>query len=150
MIPTRKHLERFWAVTKFGRSCWVFQTLHPLGYGVISMRGKIYYAHRLSHMWFRGPIPKKFEVHHSCENKACVNPDHLEALSRTDHVQTFLHKNPQTIKTHCPKGHPYSGDNLKVVKRSNGWKNRICIACTRTRRHDKWIEFKKNRDCKNT
>ncbi len=145
LTPTKKQLKRFWGATKFTRSCWIFQTVNSLGYGGISFYGKLRSAHRVSYEWFNGPIPKKFEVHHSCENKACVNPAHLEAMSRTDHVQTFLHKNPQTIKTHCPKGHPYSGDNLKVIKRSNGWKNRICVSCAKARKHKNWVDFKKAR-----
>lgn len=36
-------------------------------------------------------------------------------------------------KPTCPAGHPYSGDNLLVVTKPNGWKNRICVTCKRRR-----------------
>lgn len=43
------------------------------------------YAHRL--VWERenGPIPAGHDVHHRCENRACVNLNHLELLTRQEH-----------------------------------------------------------------
>ena len=43
------------------------------------------HAHRL--LWSRenGPVPTGYDLHHTCENKLCVNPEHLELLSPKDH-----------------------------------------------------------------
>jgi hypothetical protein len=38
-------------------------------------------------------------------------------------------------KTHCPKGHPYSGDNLRLV--ANGT-SRQCRACGLARDKGRW------------
>lgn len=42
-------------------------------------------AHRRVYIEIWGPIPDKYVVHHLCLNKACVNPFHLQALSRHEH-----------------------------------------------------------------
>ena len=34
-----------------------------------------------------GPIPANHHVHHTCENPGCVNPEHLVALTVSDHVR---------------------------------------------------------------
>ena len=39
---------------------------------------------------FKGPIPDRHVVHHTCENPHCVNPDHLKALTRGEHMKVHL------------------------------------------------------------
>lgn len=59
------------------------------GYGnVARMRqgvGKNWIVHRLVYELSIGPIPDKHDVHHRCENKLCINPEHLEAVTRREH-----------------------------------------------------------------
>jgi hypothetical protein len=40
----------------------------------------------------KGPIPDRYDVHHSCENPHCVNPKHLEALTRGEHMKIHIRK----------------------------------------------------------
>lgn len=53
------------------------------GYGVFSVASKPVPAHRWSYEFFVGPIPAGFEPDHLCNNKGCVNPDHLEPVTRS-------------------------------------------------------------------
>ena len=39
-----------------------------------------------------GELSNKFDIHHKCKNKWCINIDHLEPLKKTDHRK--LHKKP--------------------------------------------------------
>ena len=84
-------------------------------------------AHRFSYERAKGVIPEGLELDHLCRNPACVNPDHLEAVSGHENVRRS--DGPSAInarKSHCPNGHPYLGENL--VR----WKNhRYCVACKR-------------------
>jgi len=43
-------------------------------------------THRLAYRRAFGEIPEGFDIHHTCGNKECQNPWHLQALSRKDHM----------------------------------------------------------------
>lgn len=52
----------------------------PDGYGVIRVADHIVYVHRIIHTVYTAPIPQGYVVDHTCLNRACANPDHLEAV----------------------------------------------------------------------
>lgn len=62
--------------------CWIWQGNYGHGYG-ITRDGSA--AHRVAYASSYGPIPKGEEVHHLCEAKMCVRPDHLEARTWHEH-----------------------------------------------------------------
>jgi hypothetical protein len=63
--------------------CWSWKgNIDTSGYGRIRFRGQGIFAHRLFWVASRGPIPPGLVIDHLCRNKACVNPTHLECVSR--------------------------------------------------------------------
>lgn len=50
------------------------------------------YAHRVSWELFRGPIPNKLFVLHKCDNKNCINPDHLFLGTAKDNIHDCIRK----------------------------------------------------------
>jgi hypothetical protein len=87
-------------------------------------------AHRVSYEWAKGPIPDGMELDHLCRNPACVNPDHLEAvthganLHRSDSVT-----GKRSAKTECPRGHPYDEANTYIYTDRKGYPHRQCRTC---------------------
>lgn len=78
-------------------------------------------AHRLAFESEVGPIPDGHHVDHLCFNRACVNPDHLEAVTPTENQRRAAAR-----KTHCKHGHPYSPENTYTNRGK-----RYCRICNR-------------------
>ena len=78
-------------------------------------------AHRVAYELQVGPIPVGLQLDHLCRVRSCVNPAHLEPVTSAENTRRGL----RAMKTHCPQGHPYAGENLLI--RPTG--QRRCRTC---------------------
>lgn len=74
---TEKRIERFWAKVDKSQECWEWQgCLIHNGYGYVNINYQTWLAHRFAWFLCYGYQSNKFLLH-SCDNRKCVNPDHL-------------------------------------------------------------------------
>jgi hypothetical protein len=107
--------------------CWIWQgNKSPKGYGVMYFDGRpMVRAHQVAYQLIVGPIPNGLQLDHLCRNPSCVNPKHLEPVTCKENVLRGIGVTAiNARKTHCPKGHSLSGENLYLYK---GW--RSCKIC---------------------
>ena len=126
MIPAN---ERFDAKVSINEEtgCWEWTGAdNGVGYGKFyPTTNKGVYAHRYSYERHRGPIPEGLELDHLCQNPACVNPEHLEAVTH----QVNMSRSKAASKTHCNYGHERTPENTYVRKNGRKW----CAACYRVK-----------------
>jgi hypothetical protein len=118
--------------------CWIWQGwIDRYGYGRDNTARK--YAHRLVYESIVGPIPDGMVMDHLCHNadlscaggsecrhRACVNPAHLEPVSRSENAKRGRGAGvAHASKTECKQGHPY--DEANTYHRPNG--GRGCRKC---------------------
>jgi HNH endonuclease len=101
--------------------CWDWVGAHggPDKRPHLKYKGHVYSTAAFYWMEKYGLLPPGKELHHTCNNKDCVNPDHLEPLTRKEHIQTM--KNHRANWTHCTKGHPLSEEKVG--------RQRLCRLC---------------------
>lgn len=120
--------NRFWQRVQFTDSCWLWiGRVNPDGYGRFSLRARRYaMAHRWAYEFCVGPIPAGLTLDHLCRVRHCVNPGHLEPVTRSENVLRGIGTPAQNArKTHCLRGHLFDAANTYISRKGH----RRCRTC---------------------
>jgi len=114
--------------------CWIWTgNKSKNGYGRFAFDNRNALAHRVSYALYVGRIPDGMFVCHSCDVKACVNPEHLWLGTNSDNQKDSVAKglHHETRKTHCPQGHEYTIENTQ--QNLGAGQGRACKECNKAR-----------------
>lgn len=137
---TKESLFKRARVKKSG--CWHFiGSLSKTGYGVVGLNGKVIGAHRAAWILTNGEVPDGLFVCHKCDNRRCINPDHLFLGTAKDNTQDMISKgrrvgrNRETAGNYtvCKRGHTMTPETT----RTNKLGHRSCKQCEMARYHEK-------------
>lgn len=138
IYPRLDAVTRFWIkVNKDGPipqcrpnlgPCWIWTAgCGSQGYGIHWVDGKKISSHRYSLQLAGINIPERMQPDHLCRIRRCIRPSHLEVVTHRENLlrgEGFAATNAK--KTHCPRGHSYSGYNVIINKRRHLRSCRIC------------------------
>jgi hypothetical protein len=88
-----------------GNDCWRWTGSPSRGYGRIKVNQRAIQAHRWVYEQLVGPIPQGLELDHLCRVRHCVNPDHLEPVTRKVNLARGQSRFSRRGQTHCKWGH---------------------------------------------
>jgi hypothetical protein len=129
---TQQELDRLWArVSEDENGCWIWTgSRYKAGYGRFYLGQESVYAHRVMYMILVGEIAEGRHTDHLCRVRECCNPRHLEVVTCRENIlrSPIAPAAINASKTHCPQGHPLSGDNLELDEKGG----RHCRTCAIT------------------
>lgn len=115
---TKSVEQRFWEKVdkRSNDECWNWlASTNTDGYGHLNINNKTRPAHRLIWEWYYGKIIKPMQVLHKCDNRKCVNPNHLFLGTQQDNIQDMINKNRQKCFDYDQRGENHSHNKLTNV-----------------------------------
>ena len=107
-------IERLMAKTRPSQKCWDWMGAKTKeGYGKCRRKviggGRVFLAHRAMYYAMCGNIPEGLELDHLCRNTSCVNPEHLEPVTRTENIRRAYAARTEGAFDYCHLGHYRDG-----------------------------------------
>lgn len=131
-MPVRRDpIERFWEKVDRSGDCWLWTaSQNAYGYGQFAVQHNVHEpAHRFAYKLEIGPVPASLELDHLCRVRHCVNPGHLEPVTRqVNTLRGVSFAAAKAKQTACIHGHDFTPANTFTRGKRGG---RGCLACRR-------------------
>jgi hypothetical protein len=138
-IPLAVRFEKY-VIPEPNSGCHLWLgAVNESGYGKIDSggrRGRTLKAHVVAYELAKGPVPPGLELDHLCRVPCCVNPDHLEPVTRREN--TIRGDCPEVTRKrfaarlYCVNGHELKAENVRV-ERAGAYFRRRCRKCESSR-----------------
>lgn len=118
MLIHEKDIKRFWSKVdiKSKNECWEWQASlknkQRNTYGQFNLAGYMRLAHRLAYMSTHKMKDKNNLVLHKCNNKKCVNPNHLYEGDHSDNLKDYY--NSDSLNYYKGK---LTEEDVRVIKK---------------------------------
>ena len=124
--------ERFWSKVEVHQpsGCWEWTgSILRSGYGQFSVASfGSFLPHRVAFHLLVGEVSPDLDVDHLCRNPRCVNPDHLQLVTkRVNTLRGYGPSSENAKKTHCKNGHEFTPENTFYFPSQKG--KRTCRTC---------------------
>lgn len=145
---------RFWGRVEPTGFCWLWTAGKTKdGYGIMSWAKTTWTAHKISHTLLVGEVPAGMQIDHLCNVRNCVNPDHLEIVTKRENARRMVERRgwvhggvkyekkpreqwkvpPKRENlldwTHCKKGHKLSEVGIYTNNKADGKVAHFCKMC---------------------
>lgn len=115
----RRRFLAFVVMPNGERGCWLWigARADKDAYGFFWLEGKLVLAHRASYIIFKGPIPPRKKVLHSCDVKHCVAPHHIRAGTTVDNARDAIERG-QIRRGETNGMAQLNEDSVRAIRRS--------------------------------
>ena len=130
----QNELDRFFKRLIVTPYCWIVKrrgnSQSPYASISVKSTGGSLYSHIYSYVYYKGEYDRTLEMDHLCRNTICVNPDHLEPVTRAENTMRGTSPAGYMMRNgYCVRGH--SPECIRKQGRSH-WNH--CGECARQRR----------------
>lgn len=96
--------------------CWVCRRKNKNRYGTFNYKMRAMGSHRASYIIFKGEIPLGMDICHTCDNRQCINPDHLFLGTRQENMIDCMLKGRMSVggKHYCTK---LTEENVREIRK---------------------------------
>jgi hypothetical protein len=136
----RDYENIFWTHVNKSDGCWLWSGSTNQGRGQFNVmyRGRKYTvaAHVFSWVVLNGPVPGNLELDHTCNNKLCVRPDHLEPVTHRENLRRARERSET-----CNAGHRWD-EQIPVIEFDPryGINSRRCRVCRDAKRQERYSQ----------
>lgn len=133
MISDKKRIEKIWRKIEASSAegCWNWNgTKRKDGYGKLMIDGKFVRAHRFFYELIIGRIEEVKVVDHTCRNRSCVNPAHMEIVTRAENTRRGNGEVMNANRSNCcVKGHKRTRETICAKLKRDGTAHIVCRIC---------------------